>query len=123
MPIFGNSCITCQWACVILLAGVNHVQGAALRFTVLDLDTGKPVPCRIHLKDADGKAVHPKGFPFWYDHFVCPGVADLDVVPGPYTYEIERGPEYNRASGKVIVSESGPQHETTRLTRLITLSK
>ena len=61
----------------------------------MDKATGKPVPCRVHLKDANGKAQKADKLPFWNDHFVCPGEVALDLPPGKYTVEIERGPEYS----------------------------
>lgn len=58
---------------VLTCAGLVAARGAEVRFTVVDFDNGKPLPCRIHIKDAAGKAVRPGGLPFWYDHFVCAG--------------------------------------------------
>src|SRR5262249_51735856 len=44
-----------------------------VEISVLDQATGKPLPCRIHLKDTGGKAQRAGKLPFWRDHFVCPG--------------------------------------------------
>lgn len=38
---------------------------------------------------------------FWQDHFVCAGSAELDLAPGTYPYEINRGPEYLLTAGTV----------------------
>ena len=67
--------------------------------------------------------MQPKALPFWHDHFVCPGIASVDMAPGQYAYEIDRGPEYVLVTGKVAVAETGTQSLTNRLTRLIDLSK
>jgi hypothetical protein len=97
--------------------------GSELRLTVVDSATEKPVPCRIHLKDATGKPVRPKGPPFWHDHFVCAGATQLDLVPGSYSYEIDRGPEYRVTTGRLMVTEEMPKALTNRLQRLVNLSK
>jgi hypothetical protein len=81
--------------------------GVEFHFTVVAADAGKPLPCRIHMKDTAGKAVRPGGLPFWYDHFVCAGIAELDLSPGDYRYEIDRGPEYLVSTGTLAVAESG----------------
>ena len=78
-----------------------------VRITVTDRATGKPVPCRIHLKDAAGKPVPADKLPFWHDHFVCPGTVRLELPAGRYPFEVERGPEYSREAGTVTVGDGG----------------
>lgn len=97
--------------------------GSELRLTIVDSATEKPVPCRIHLKDATGEAVRPKGLPFWHDHFVSPGVAEIDLGPGAYRFEIDRGPEYLVVTGAVRIIEGKNLELTNRLQRLADLSK
>jgi hypothetical protein len=75
------------------------------------------------MKTQDGKAVRPPAFPFWHDHFVSPGVADLDLSPGTYSYELDRGPEYLVTTGKVVMAESAAQTITNSLRRLVDLSR
>jgi hypothetical protein len=80
---------------------------ARVEITVLDRATGKPVPCRVHLKDAAGKPQRPARLPFWNDHFVCPGTAGLDLPAGKYTIEVERGPEYEPHAGSFTLTDAG----------------
>ncbi len=75
-----------------------------LRVSVID-GAGEPVPCRIHLFDAAGEPVFAAGQPAWRDHFVCTGEAAVELTPGNYHYEIERGPEHQRMSGDVEVTD------------------
>ncbi len=112
----------------LLLASLNcacfiAAHGATVQFTVLGSDTDKPLPCRVHVKDAAGKPVRPKGLPFWHDHFVCAGSVELDLAPGQYAYEIDRGPEHFLRTGMVAVAASGPQTVTNRLRRLVNLAQ
>jgi hypothetical protein len=80
------------------------VQATVVRLDVLDT-SGKPLPARVHVKDAAAKAHRPAKLPFWRDHFVCEGRADLDLAPGKYTWQIERGPEFAAASGALTVRD------------------
>ena len=81
----------------------RSIAGADVEITVRDKKSGQPMPCRIHLKDSAGKPQQPGDLPFWFDHFVSPGTAKLQLNPGKYTVEIERGPEYRRIAGTIEV--------------------
>src|SRR6187455_2082535 len=63
------------------------------------LDTPRSLPCRVHLWNERDEAVRAPGYPFFYDHFPFPGRGRLELPPGRYHYELERGPEYTRAAG------------------------
>jgi hypothetical protein len=64
-----------------------------------------------------------KAFPYWHDHFVCPGNAKLELAPGAYTYEVERGPEYTSRSGKLEVLAGDVSNSRVELERLADLAK
>jgi hypothetical protein len=80
--------------CLIVLVTASFAMGQdglrKIEFSVVEEKTSKPVPCRIHLKDKAGKPQRAGALPFWYDHFVCPGTAQLKLPPGDYTYEVSR---------------------------------
>ena len=75
------------------------VNSGKVHIRVIDRLTDRPVPCRIHLKDAAGEPKQAASLPFWRDHFVCPGTVTLQLLSGLYTFEIERGPEYLSHAG------------------------
>jgi hypothetical protein len=91
--------------------------------TVVAETSDRPVPCRVHLKDAAGKAQRAASLPFWFDHFCCPGNAELSLPPGKYTYEIERGPEYRTVSGSFTLGARGETKIVARLQRLMDLTQ
>jgi len=107
---------------IFLCACLSGAHGVEVRFVVVD-EAGRPMPARIHLKDESGKAVRPKGLPFWHDHFVCDGTAQLELAPGNFSYEVERGPEYSPTSGTLKLAEKGAHSVTNQLRRLVNLSK
>lgn len=107
----------------IIFGGVPIARGATVVFTVREADSSEPVPCRIHLKNPAGEPVFPRGLPKWNDHFVCPGTVTLDLPPGIYPYEVERGPEYRRVSGALVASESETVAANETLERLVDLRK
>jgi hypothetical protein len=102
-------------------AQAQEARQGRLEITVREADAPAPVPCRIHLKDSAGQPVQAGALPFWKDHFVCPGTVQLDLPAGVYAYEIERGPEYARAAGRVEVKEKATTAESVKLARLADL--
>ncbi len=92
-----------------------------LTITVTEPNSQSPVPCRIHLKDPAGNPVQAGALPFWRDHFVCPGTVQLELAAGAYSYEIERGPEYSQATGRVEVARGRTSAELVQIKRLANL--
>src|SRR6516162_2323771 len=90
-----------------------------VEITVVDNATGKPVPCRVHLKDANGKGLKADNLPFWNDHFVCRGEVALDLSPGKYTVEIEHGPEYSLATDSFTLAAGQTKKLGVELLRLV----
>jgi hypothetical protein len=108
------------WAVGLNLAAVG---AATVEITVVDKKTGKPVPCRIHLMDRAGRPQRAGRLPFWRDHFSCPGAVRLDLPGGPYTYEVERGPEYALGKGAFTADDAAPVKVRLELERLADLSR
>jgi hypothetical protein len=102
----------------LALVAAADPAAPTLDLTIADRKAGKALPCRIHLKDAAGKPQRAGELPFFYDHFVCPGTVALRLPGGEYTYEVERGPEYSRAAGKVTVKDGEPAKLKLELERV-----
>jgi hypothetical protein len=109
---------------VPFLESQARVQGntGPVELVVLDRQMGRPIACRVHLSDTTGKPQRPSSLPFWRDHFACPGTVRLELTPGDYTYEVERGPEYARATGRFTVRAQEPVKVQVALERLADLA-
>ncbi len=97
--------------------------GGQLEITVVDRDTGKPLPCRMHLKNAAGRPRTAGRAPFWNDHFVFPGKIMLRLPVGNYTFELERGPEYVVRGGYFTINNFADDTKLIDIKRFIDLSK
>ena len=95
-------------------------QLGSLRLTIVD-SADRQLPCRVHLKNSEGLVQLPTGFPTWDDHFVCSGEVTVDLSPGLYSYEIERGPEYEHVSNEVEITAGKQTRESIRLDRISNL--
>ncbi len=105
------------------LAWGAHVLGSPVEFTVTDGADHQPVPCRIHLTGPDGKPVRAANLPFFRDHFSCLGSAQLELAPGEYHYEIERGPEFMQETGSFTTDAVTPRKVAASLDRICDLAK
>lgn len=97
-------------------------MAASVHLKISDETAGNPLPCRIYLKDEAGQPVRAPQLPYWKDHFVCPGEVNLDLAPGSYTYEIDRGPEYYLTRGRLTVAPEKPVSLTCSLQRMVDLA-
>jgi hypothetical protein len=93
-----------------------------VEITVRERASGKLLPCRIHVKDSAGRAQRAGDLPFWFDHFVSPGTARLELEPGKYMIEIERGPEYRRIATTFEVQATGDRKLEYHMERLVDLA-
>ncbi len=85
-------------------------------------DDKQPLPCRIHIFDEAGKPQQAGKLPFWKDHFVCPGSVTLELPVGKYSFDIERGPEYERQSGEISIKAAGQLKASFTLKRIANLA-
>jgi hypothetical protein len=92
--VIAFGCLAALGLLVTGAAGAKDETGR-VEIAVVDGASKKAAPCRVHLKDAKGKGVKADKLPFWNDHFVCRGEVALDLPPGKYSVEIERGPEFS----------------------------
>ena len=111
---------------VYLLATLGAAAGSASADSTLSIrvvdETGALLPCRMHLRDQGGAPRRADPLPFWHDHFVLPGEAQLDLPPGEYQYAIERGPEHLRRTGALTLSDGEPYRLSLALPRIADLA-
>ncbi len=105
----------------IWLGCVGNCLSAEVTIVVTDPTVGR-VPCRMHLKDAAGKAVLSKEYPSWKEHFVFPGQAKLTLEPGEYTFELERGPEYQSVAGTLTIEDDSKSELEITLPRITNMA-
>ena len=114
-------CVLCLVMLCVAAVSVAQSRHPTVEITVVD-DKSRLLPCRIHVKDSAGKPRRAEDMPFWRDHFVCPGTVTLKLPPGKYTYEVERGPEYEQRSGSFITRKGENTKVSIRLKRIANLS-
>lgn len=120
VTVIEHKCVMLAALCALTLS--VSAQTSRVEFIITEA-TQTPVPCRIHLLGPDGKPVRAPELPFFRDHFSCRGTAQLELPPGEYRYEIERGPEFKQVTGSFVADESTPQKVAASLDRISDLAK
>lgn len=93
-----------------------------LELTINDAETGKPIPCRIHLLNKAGKPRKVPKMPFWHDHFVSPGKVLLVLPRGNYTFAVEHGPEYVDGTGYFTINDFADDRKSFALKRIVDMA-
>lgn len=119
-----------RWVGVILTGLISHfgapLWGAntgELEIRIVDSADMQLIPARMHLKDHNGKPVKIPKTIAWNDHFVVPGVMVLELRPGKYTFELERGPEYKLRSGHFELKRADTDSKTIEMNRFVDMKK
>lgn len=98
------------------------LSGGRLELKVVDRQSGKPIACRMHLKNAAGRPCRAGKAPFWHDHFVFDGNIVLELPAGQYTFELERGPEYLNRTGHFTIENFADDQKQVDLGRFIDMA-
>ncbi len=94
-----------------------------LVLNVIDKETGQPLPCRIHLKNASGRPVRVPHTVAWGDHFYCDGKVTLKLPIGNYSFLVERGLEYLEIKGQFRLETFADDVKTIELRRFCDMAK
>ena len=114
----------CVFAALLALAVcVERLPaGGQLALTVVDSETGKPVPCRIHLTGPRKNVRKIPKSPFWHDHNAISGNVLLKLPNGNYEFLIERGLEYLWRKGHFTIENHADDSKRVELRRFVNMS-
>lgn len=104
--------------------------GGTLSVRILN-EARSPTSARVYLKDASGRALFPAAT-IVYDksrggilkqHFVPPdGTFEINLTPGEYSLEVEKGKEYVPVKERLQVESSGKLTRSIRLERWLRMA-
>lgn len=118
---FRTSALACL-ALSSLLSTPAFAANGEVEIRVVDEQSGKLIAARMHLTK-NGKVVKPKDVVFWHDHFMIPGKVVLELPPGEYQFELERGPEYRVRKGYFILKSRDSDSEELSLPRFVDMKQ
>ena len=110
-------------SCLLLGLFPIFASGGVLELTVLDAQSGKPLPARVTLTGPRGR--HPKaGVSRYQDHFLTYGFREkLNLAAGVYQYIISSGPEYYEQSGTFTMARDATDNQTVELKRFVDMKE
>ena len=104
---------------IISASGAFGAESGTINLTVVDQETGKPIPFRLYLKTPKGTGRRLPNLPFWTDHnTIDSGRLDLKLPTGYYEFEIESSPEYTTRKGRLDMPRNGTDAQTVSLQRV-----
>ena len=92
-----------------------------LEIRVVD-DAAQPMVARMHVWDARQRPRRPKRGIGYADHFVVDGSTVLNLVPGTYTFRIERGMEYPEQTGHFVLQPGARDNKQLVMKRFVDMA-
>ena len=102
---------------------VAFAAGGQLKLIVVDKETQKPIPVRMHLRNVAKRLPKVLKVPTWDDHIVFDGEITLKLPKGYYGFELECGPEYLDQQGHFQINDFADDEKSIEMKRFITMSK
>ncbi len=92
---------------------------------IVEVETGKQVPSRIHLKDARNRTVRARG---WgkaghADHAYIDGTTTLGLKRGIYRFDLDAGPEYRTVAGHFEIERDANDSKRIEVRRFANLAE
>lgn len=104
-------------------AAAPPAKHGRLELRVVEAQTGRPLAVTMFLRNARGQVQKPPDQPGWKDHFVFRDQITFDLRPGRYTFEIERGPEYQVRSGEFEIQPGAADSTQVELPRFVDMKQ
>ncbi len=108
--------VGCFW---LALSSQTVAADGELTLRVVDRQTGRLLPCRLHLWDQRERPRRVERLPFCEDHFVFDGEVTLQLPTGHYRFLLERGLEYPHVNGNFEIKTFADDQEEVSLSRAI----
>ncbi len=122
LPIFAAACVIILGYLPAGPLGAADRKGQ-IEVRVTDEDTGQLIGVNMFLKDAGGRSRSVPKLPFWNDHFAMDGTVVLNLPPGKYTFELERGPEYPLRSGNFEITRGAKDVQNVSMRRFVDMKE
>lgn len=113
-------------ALVLACSGAQALQAVPrgdLTLQVTDLDSGKPIPIRMHLHDQRNRSIKPPKLVGNKHYFVFDREITLSLKPGQYSFQMERGPEYRRRRGSFTIDRDSHDIKSLTMQRFVDMSR
>lgn len=109
------------FALVLALAVQSFADEFEVR--VVDAQTKKPVSVRMMIRNGRGVVIKQRGIPFYEGYFCFFGKHVFKLPKGPYSYVIEKGPEYRTLSGRFEITKDATDGVTVEIPRFTNMSE
>ncbi|MDA0661168.1 MAG: hypothetical protein O2931_10670 [Planctomycetota bacterium] len=98
-------------------------MSGSLKLSVHDAETGEALTVRMHLKNAQGRSIHPPRSVGHADYFLVQPDNVFPLAAGDYEFVLEKGLEYRSLRGTFAIEKGSQNLQEVTLERIADLRK
>ena len=120
-----SSLALCCWAWSGRAESMEPARTGTLQVRVVDAKTNQPIAVNLYLRNSRGKPIKAQNqkAPYWKDHYTFLHTINLELPPGQYTFEMERGPEYKLRTGNFEISQGADDSTEVTMERFVDMKR
>lgn len=99
-----------------------HGARGSLELRAIDSKSQEPTAIYLVLRNSKGRPIFAPQQPRIGDGFVFDGQVVLDLNPGTYTFEADRGPEYRQLTGHFVIKSGATDNQEINMQRFVDMS-
>ena len=109
---------------VVVIAASKPAIAARGELELRAVDSkGEPTAVRMFLRTPKGRPYFPPKLPRIGQSFVFDGQVVLNLPPGHYTFDVEKGPEYRTRSGHFVIQSGASDNHQIEMSRFVDMQK
>jgi len=102
---------------------IPKITDGKLKFIVKEKSNGKIKPCRLYVYNENRQPQYDYHWPSCFETFTCNGEAELNLLPGNYTFQVESGKEFMPVKGKVNIKQGKTVSRKIQLVKIADMNK
>ncbi|MCP4190827.1 MAG: hypothetical protein GY768_09385 [Planctomycetaceae bacterium] len=117
----GRGVVTFGW--LLMMPMIAHAARGSLELRAIDSKSQEPTAIYLVLRNSKGRPIFAPKQPRIGDGFVFDGQVVLELHPGLYTFEADKGPEYRQRTGHFVMKSGATDNQEIEMQRFVHMSE